>query len=75
MDTMTEEVIEESYQLNATDRCDACQSQAYVWVNGVAGDLMFCRHHFMKHEEKLREYAFEIVDETHKINEKSESSA
>jgi hypothetical protein len=64
MTVMTEEI---SNVLNATDRCDACRSQAYVWVNGVAGDLMFCRHHFMKYEEKLREYAFEIVDETHKV--------
>jgi len=71
MSVMTEE---KSNVLNATDRCDGCGSQAYVWVNGVAGDLMFCRHHFLKYEEKLREYAFEIVDETHKINEKSESS-
>jgi hypothetical protein len=74
-DAMTVMTEEKSNILNATDRCDACQSQAYVWVNGVSGDLMFCRHHFLKYEEKLREYAFEIVDETHKINEKSESSA
>ena len=72
MSVMTEEKTD---QLNAHDRCDACQSQAYVWVNGVNGDLLFCRHHFFKYEAKLREYAFEIVDETHKINEKpSESS-
>jgi hypothetical protein len=72
MSVMTEEKTD---VLKATDRCDRCQSQAYFWVNGVAGDLLFCRHHFFKYEEKLREYAFEIVDETHKINEKSESSA
>ncbi len=61
--------------LNIGDRCDSCHSQAFVWVNGVSGDLLFCRHHFLKHEDKLREYAFEIVDETWKINHKSESSA
>jgi hypothetical protein len=72
MSIMTEEKTD---VLKATDRCDRCQSQAYFWVNGVAGDLLFCRHHFFKYEEKLREYAFEIVDETYKINEKSESSA
>jgi len=72
MTAMTEE---KSNILNANDRCDACQSQAFIWVNGVNGDLLFCRHHFFKHEEKLREYAFEIVDETYKINETSESSA
>lgn len=72
MDTMVEEKLD---TLNASDRCDACGSQAFIWVNGVNGDLLFCRHHFMKHEEKLREYAFEIIDETWKINHKSESSA
>jgi hypothetical protein len=72
MDTMVEE---KSDTLNPTDRCDACGSQAYIWINGVSGDLLFCRHHFLKNEEKLREYAFEIIDETWKINAKSESSA
>ena len=72
MDTM---VQEKSDTLNANDRCDACGAQAFVWVNGVSGDLLFCRHHWMKHEDKLREYAFEIIDETWKINDKSESSA
>ena len=72
MDTMVEE---KSDTLNAHDRCDSCGSQAFVWINGVSGDLLFCRHHFLKHEEKLREYAFEVIDETWKINHKSESSA
>ena len=72
MDTMVEE---KSDTLNVTDRCDACGSQAYIWVNGVSGDLLFCRHHFLKHEDKLREYAFEIIDETHKLGIKVESSA
>ena len=72
METMTEEKTD---MLKVTDRCDRCPSQAFVWVNGVAGDLLFCRHHFLKYEDALRAYAFEIVDETHKINEKpSESS-
>jgi len=69
------ETIETAYQLNANDRCDKCQAQAYFWVNGVAGDLLFCRHHFLENEEKIRAYAFEIVDESDKINERSESSA
>lgn len=72
MNTMTEERTD---VLTATDRCDRCQSQAFVWVNGVNGDLQFCRHHFLKYEEKIRTYAFEIVDETYKINETSQSSA
>lgn len=70
--TMTEEKTD---ILKATDRCDRCKSQAFIWVNGVSGDLLFCRHHFLKHEDAIRAYAFEVVDETWKINHKSESSA
>lgn len=71
MDTMIEE---KAYLLRNNDRCDRCSSQAFVWVNGVSGDLLFCRHHFLKNEESIRAYAFEIVDETEKIDPKSESS-
>jgi len=53
--------------MNTQDRCDRCSAQAYVWVNGIAGDLMFCVHHFRKYEEALRKYAFEIIDESEKI--------
>jgi hypothetical protein len=70
-----EELVEETDTLNAHDRCDACQAQAYVWVNGVNGDLLFCGHHFAKNEVKLRAYAFEIIDERHKLQIKRESSA
>lgn len=72
-DTMV--VEEKSDTLNANDRCDSCRSQAFVWAEGTSGDLLFCRHHFMKHEEKIRAWAFNIIDETWKINHKSESSA
>lgn len=72
MNTMTEE---RSDVLKNTDRCDRCDSQAFIWVNGVSGDLLFCRHHFLKYEDAIRAYAFEIVDETYKINDRSESSA
>jgi ribosomal protein S14 len=61
--------------LNASDRCDSCGSQAFYWVNGVAGDLMFCRHHFLKNEQKIRAYAFEVVDETYKLNERPSASS
>jgi hypothetical protein len=69
MDTMTE-VKELSNGLNSSDRCDACGSQAYVWANGVSGDLLFCRHHFLKNEEEIRAWAFEIIDESYKANHK-----
>jgi|LakMenE18May11ns_1017448.scaffolds.fasta_scaffold9058476_2 hypothetical protein len=76
MDIMLEESKqEETDQLNSQDRCDSCQAQAYVWVEGVNGDLLFCGHHFSKNEEKIRAYSFDIVDERHKLEVKRESSA
>lgn len=66
---MTATVEQEKTDLiKVSDRCDRCQSQALVWVNGIAGDLYFCRHHFLKHEESIRQYAFEVIDETYKLN-------
>ena len=73
-DTIVEEA-KTSKVLNSNDRCDYCGSQAYFWVNGINGDLLFCRHDFLKWEDKLRSYAFEIVDESHKLGIKIESSA
>ena len=61
----TEEV--KSYVLGPKDRCDSCSAEALVWVNGVAGELLFCGHHYAKHEEKLKDYAFEVIDERDKL--------
>lgn len=49
--------------INISDRCDRCGAQAYVWINGVNGDLFFCGHHYNQFEESLKSYAFEIIDE------------
>lgn len=73
--TMVDNTTEKTYVLNAKDRCDRCQAQALVWVNMVAGDLLFCGHHYARHEDALKPYAIEVVDERDKINAKSESSA
>ena len=64
-----EEVVSDkpSYVLGPVDRCDSCQAEALVWVNGVAGELLFCGHHYAKNEAKLKDYAFEIVDERSKL--------
>jgi hypothetical protein len=65
MDTVTEEP---SYLLNADDRCDACQAQAYVYVNFEFGALMFCLHHWNKNKEGLSAHSVnEIVDESSKL--------
>lgn len=61
--------------LNLQDRCDRCGAQAFVFAQGINGDLLFCGHHFTKHEEALYNWAYEIIDEREFINEKSQSSS
>jgi ribosomal protein S14 len=70
-----DETAAQEYIMDHSDRCDRCGAQAFVWAEGIAGDLMFCRHHFLKWEDSIRAWAFEIVDETAKINEKAGASA
>lgn len=54
--------------LNATDRCDRCGAQAYVRVELTGGtELLFCAHHARAHEEKLREVAVSIHDESGRL--------
>jgi len=68
-EAVEDKVVEKTYVLGPQDRCDSCQAEALVWVNGVNGELLFCRHHFNKYEAKLREYAYEIVDERSKLEQ------
>lgn len=57
-----------SYLLTVNDRCDACQAQAYVYVELEFGDLLFCFHDWKKNKEKLSEYSItEVVDETSRL--------
>ena len=72
---MTEMMMEAERQLKIADRCDRCSAQAFVLVKMVAGELMFCGHHFNKYEDFLNTMAFEVIDERWTINEKSASSA
>jgi len=54
--------------LSPTDRCDRCAAQAYVRVMLPGGvDLLFCGHHWTRHEPVLRAQAVEVVDETHRL--------
>jgi hypothetical protein len=54
--------------LSAIDRCDRCGAQAYVRVELNGGtELLFCAHHARMHEDKLREVAITIHDETEKL--------
>lgn len=63
--------------LTATDRCDSadCSAQAYVLVEGVTGQLMFCSHHYNKvvdapgGYDKMMKFAFKITDERDRLIE------
>lgn len=56
--------------LSAQDRCDRCQAQAYVRVLLPGGvDLLFCGHHWSRHEDALRPQAEQVIDETHRLSE------
>lgn len=69
---MTNTLVE--HVLLVADRCDRCNSQAFVLVKGVSGELMFCGHHYAKHEESLSKYAYEIIDERDRLLYRSEST-
>lgn len=50
--------------LSAFDRCDRCGAQAFVRaVLPGGGELLFCRHHARKHEDRLRKITVSYVDE------------
>ena len=70
------EVKEKEWVLNANDRCDSgCNAQAYVYVKGIDGDLLFCAHHYNKimdnavGYDKMMSFAIEIVDERERLIE------
>ncbi|WP_392507797.1 hypothetical protein ACF3NT_13265 [Naumannella halotolerans] len=55
--------------LTAADRCDRCGAQAYVRVTLEGGaELYFCAHHNKAHEDKLKQVALRIQDETARLN-------
>ncbi|HIT74207.1 MAG TPA: hypothetical protein IAA98_01305 [Candidatus Avipropionibacterium avicola] len=57
----------EDATLNAADRCDRCGAQAYVRVTMPSGELLFCAHHGKEHQDKLKQVALKIQDESHRI--------
>ncbi|WP_067436479.1 DUF7455 domain-containing protein [Nocardioides jensenii] len=68
---MTTAVAPSSAALTALDRCDRCGAQAYLRVELASGlELLFCAHHAREHDEKLREVAVNVIDETHKLEKK-----
>ena len=56
--------------LTAADRCDRCGAQAYVRATMTSGyDLLLCAHHFRENEDRLREVAVSIYDESERLAE------
>lgn len=52
-------------KLTAADRCDRCGAAAQVRaVLPAGGELLFCRHHFTKHQAGLVETGAAIDDST-----------
>ena len=72
MSTMIAEE-EKTWILGALDRCDACSAEALVKVTGIAGELLFCGHHYNKimndkiGYEKMMAFMYEIIDERDKL--------
>lgn len=76
--TMTTERVRTTEPLKIVDRCDRCGAQAFVRVEfGHTLDLLFCGHHFRKHEVALLTRHPEAVvrDERDRINHKPSVSA
>lgn len=58
--------------LTHADRCDRCGGRSYVWTilgfpGGFTGELLWCRHHWLKHREALAPNIRIIVDESHHL--------
>jgi hypothetical protein len=75
-DSLTETAENKTdWQLNVSDRCDSCGAQAYVYVSGVTGDLLFRAHHYNNivdnaiGYDKMMKFAYQIVDEREKLVE------
>ena len=64
---LLDETAEPEFLLTALDRCDNCNAQAYYLVGFLVGELLFCRHHFLKDELTLREKSFKIIDESARL--------
>ena len=72
MSTMIAEE-EKTWILGALDRCDACSAEALVKVTGIAGELLFCGHHYNKIVDdragykKIMAFMISIIDEREKL--------
>jgi hypothetical protein len=69
-------VVSRQYVLNANDRCDKCQVQAFIKVEGQFGSLYFCGHDYNKIIQtqtgyaSLMGFARNVIDEREKLIKK-----
>lgn len=61
------EITQDQEPLKIADRCDRCGAQAYVRATTIAGDLLWCGHHFHEYEPRLREVSIFIHDERERL--------
>lgn len=54
--------------LKVADRCDRCGAQAFVVAIVTGVRLLFCGHHFRKHESAIRRASTRVNDERERIN-------
>lgn len=66
-----EEPEEYVRKLTISDKCDNCGHIAYVAVDKGDHRLLFCNHHFHKHEEAVLQWGSLVIDERPFINVKS----
>lgn len=58
-----------THTLFPADRCDRCGAQAFVLVEiASGGDLLFCGHHYARHELALLAVTSRVTDEREFIN-------
>ena len=76
MNTMLEALEEKrEWLLSPLDRCDRCGAEALTRISGLAGELLFCGHHYNKimndkdGYRKMMSFAITIVDEREKLIE------
>ena len=66
--TTLDPVVTDAEPLTLHDRCDRCGSAAYVRVTlSTANDLLFCSHHYARHEAALAPKVVSIRDERERL--------
>jgi hypothetical protein len=56
--------------LNATNRCDRCNAQAYVAVTLTSGGLlMFCNHDWQRVKHVITPMVADLIDETEALHQ------